>query len=114
MTNQITQIFIPSKVGMETPTFMTEAQFKQQGHTELIDLSSILTTEEKQFVSSLGSRMGMIFLESSSTKVIVPMRTVTSTGSREMKIPQGFTAQTATVNGQLGLVGFPAVSGGSY
>jgi hypothetical protein len=114
MENQITQIFIPSKVGMKTPEYITEQQFKQQGHTELVDLSSILTAEEKQFVSSSGSKLGMIFLESDTSKVVVPMRTITDEGSREMRIPRGFSAHTATVNGQRGLVGFPAVTGGSY
>ena len=114
MENQITQIFVPSKAGMKTPEFITEQQFKQQGHTELVDLSSILTTEEKQFVSSIGSRLGMIFLESDTSRVVVPMRTITAEGSREMRIPRGYSAHTATVNGQRGLVGFPVIAGGSY
>jgi hypothetical protein len=44
--------------------------------------------------------------------VLVPMKTITSEGSRGMRIPLGFSARTETVNGQRGLVGFPAVSGG--
>ena len=111
MNTQITQIFIPSKIGMETPEFITEVQFKEQGHTEMVKLSSILSAEEKQFVSALGSRLGMMFIE--SNKVLVPMKTITTDGARETMIPRGFSARTETVNGQRGLVGFPAISGGS-
>lgn len=112
MTQQITEIMIPSKIGIETPEFKTELQFKEEGHTELVELSSILTAEEKQFVSSLGSRLGMIFLESSTSKVLVPMKTITVEGTRETRIPKGFSARTETVSGQRGLVGFPAIAGG--
>ena len=112
MTQQITEIIIPAKIGIETPEIKTEVQFKTDGHTEFVELTSIFTAEEKQFVSSLGSRLGMIFLESSTSKVLVPMKTITSEGSRGMRIPLGFSARTETVNGQRGLVGFPAVSGG--
>lgn len=112
MQDQLTQILLPSKIGIEIPTYTTEEMFKEQGYTEFVDLSSILTTEEKQFVSSLGSKLGMMFLESDTSKVIVPMKTITSTGVREMRIPQGFSARTSTVSGQRGLIGFPAVSGG--
>jgi hypothetical protein len=112
MQDQLTQILIPSKIGIETPNFITEVQLKEQGHTEMVKLSSILSAEEKQFVSSLGSRLGMIFIESDTSKMLVPMKTITSNGARETMIPRGFSARTETVNGQRGLVGFPAVSGG--
>ena len=113
MPQQLTQIFIPSKVGLETPEFLTEVQFKEQGYTDLVNISSILTDEEIQFVSSTGSRLGMIYIENSMSKMLVPMKTTTISGVREIKIPRGFTALTTTVNGQRGLVGFPAISGGS-
>jgi hypothetical protein len=112
MTKQITEIMIPSKIGIDTPEFKTEVQFREEGHKEFVELSSIFTAEEKQFVSELGSRLGMIFLESSTSKVLVPMKTITAEGSRGMRIPAGFSARTETVNGQRGLVGFPAISGG--
>jgi hypothetical protein len=112
MTEQITQIFVPSRIGIDIPEFKTEVQFKKEGHTEFVELSSILTAEEKQFVSSQGGRLGMIFLESSTSKVLVPMKTITAEGIRDMRVPLGFSARTETVSGQRGLVGFPAVSGG--
>jgi hypothetical protein len=113
MQHQLTQIFMPSKAGIkDTTSFVTEQQFKEHGFTELVSLKSILTTEEMQFVSSLASRLGMIYIESSETKMLVPMKTITADGVRDIRVPKGFTARTETVNGQRGLVGFPAVSGG--
>jgi hypothetical protein len=55
----------------------------------------------------------MMFIESNTSKVLVPMKTITTDGARETMIPRGFSARTETVNGQRGLVGFPAISGGS-
>ncbi len=113
MTKQITEILMPSKCGIDTDvSFVTEAKFKEHGLTELVPLKSILTSEEMQFVSSVGSRLGMIFIESSTSKMLVPMKTITADGVRETLIPKGFTARTETVNGQRGLVGFPAIAGG--
>jgi hypothetical protein len=114
MTKQITEILMPSKCGIkdDTTSFVTEAQFKEHGLTELVPLKSVLTNEEMQFVSSVGSRLGMLFIESSTTKMLVPMKTITADGVRQTLIPKGFTARTETVNGQRGLVGFPAISGG--
>lgn len=112
MPNQLTQIFMPMKVGMETPEFLTEVQLIEQGYTDLVNISSILTDEEIQYVSSVGSRLGMIYIENSMSKMLVPMKTILQDGVREVKVPRGFTARTETVNGQRGLVGFPAVSGG--
>ena len=113
MPNQLTQIFMPMKVGMETPEFLTEVQIVAQGYTDLVNISSILTDEEIQYVSSVGSRLGMIYIENSMSKMLVPMKTILQDGVREVKVPRGFTARTETVNGQRGLVGFPAISGGS-
>tara|TARA_R110000787_G_C13384004_1_gene442050 strand:- start:787 stop:1140 length:354 start_codon:yes stop_codon:yes gene_type:complete len=113
MPQQLTQIIMPMKIGMETPEFLTEVQFKEQGYTDLVNISSILSDEEIQYVSSVGSRLGMIYIENSMSKMLVPMKTIMEDGVREMKVPRGFTARTATVNGQRGLVGFPAISGGS-
>jgi len=113
MPNQLTQIFMPMKVGMETPEFLTEVQLVAQGYTDLVNISSILTDEEIQYVSSVGSRLGMIYIENSMSKMLVPMKTILQDGVREVKVPRGFTARTETVNGQRGLVGFPAISGGS-
>jgi len=117
MPNQLTHIFMPSKVGIEdATTFVTEPQFKEQGFTELVSLKSILTSEEMQFVSSMASRLGMIYIESSNTKMLIPMKTITTVDglstTRDTLVPKGFSARTETVNGQRGLVGFPAVSGG--
>ena len=113
MPQQLTQIFIPSKVGLETPEFLTEVKLKEQGYNDLVNISSILTDEEIQYVSSVGSRLGMIYIENSMSKMLVPMKTILQDGVREVKVPRGFTARTETVNGQRGLVGFPAISGGS-
>jgi len=44
--------------------------------------------------------------------VLVPMKTITVEGTRETRIPKGFSARTETVSGQRGLVGFPAIAGG--
>ena len=104
---------MPMKVGMETPEFLTEVQLVAQGYTDLVNISSILTDEEIQYVSSVGSRLGMIYIENSMSKMLVPMKTILQDGVREVKVPRGFTARTETVNGQRGLVGFPAISGGS-
>ena len=113
MQHQLTHIFMPSKVGIKDATsFVTEPQFKEQGFTELVSLKSILTSEEMQFVSSMASRLGMIYIESSDTKMLIPMKTITADGVRDTLVPKGFSARTETVNGQRGLVGFPAVSGG--
>ena len=101
------------KIGMETPEFLTEVQFKEQGYTDLVNISSILSDEEIQFVSSVGSRLGMIYIENSMSKMLVPMKTTITSGLREMRIPRGFTARTTSANGQRGLVGFPAIAGGS-
>lgn len=118
MTQQITEIIMPIKCGIkDTAAFVTEQQFKEHGHTELVTLKSVLTSEEMQFVSSVGSRLGMIFIENSSTKMLIPMKTMFTredgvSSTRDTLVPKGFTARTATVNGQRGLVGFPAISGG--
>ena len=113
MQHQLTQIFMPSKAGIkDTTAFVTEQQFKDHGLTELVSLKSILTSEEMQFVSSMASRLGMIYIESSDTKMLIPMKTITTDGVRDTLVPKGFSARTETVNGQRGLVGFPAIAGG--
>ena len=113
MQQQLTQIFIPSKVGLETPDFLTEVKFVEQGYRDLVNISSILSDEEIQFVSATGSKLGMLYIENSMSKMLVPMITILEDGVREMRIPRGFTARTETLNGQRGIVGFPAISGGS-
>jgi len=113
MPQQLTTIFIPSKVGLETPEFLTEVKLKEQGYNDLVNIKSILTDEEIQYVSSVGTRLGMMYIENHTKKMLVPMITILEDGVREMRIPRGFNARTATVNGQRGLVGFPAISGGS-
>jgi hypothetical protein len=118
MPNQLTQIFMPSKVGIkDTTAFVTEQQFKDHGLTELVSLKSILTSEEMQFVSTLASGLSMIYIESSDTKMLIPMKTLFTnkngyTESRDTLVPKGFSARTETVNGQRGLVGFPVIAGG--
>ena len=116
MPNQLTQIIIPSKIGLDGAEYVTEKQFKGLGFTELVSLKSILTPEELQYVTSTGSGLSMMYIESSNTKMLVPMKTIISidgySSKRDTMIPKGFSARTATHNGQRGLVGFPTVSGG--
>ena len=113
MPNQLTQIFIPSKIGLETPEYLTEVKIREQGYTDLVNIKSILTDEEIQYVSSVGSGLGMMYIENHTRKMLVPMITILEDGVREMRIPRGFTARTATLEGQRGLVGYPTISGGS-
>ena len=116
MQHQLTTIIIPSKIGINDTKYVTEKKFKGLGFTELVSLKSILTPEELQYVTSEGSALSMMYIESSNTKMLVPMKTIISidgkSSTRDTLVPKGFSARTATHNGQRGLVGFPTVSGG--
>lgn len=117
MQHQLTKIVLPSTAGIksdDTEGFFTEVQFRELGFTDLVDITSILTPEEKLYVSEQGSALGSLFIESLQTgeKFLVPMKTITSDGVRESRVPRGFTPRTVTVEGQRGLVGFPTVAGG--
>jgi len=115
MNNQITKIFIPSRAEIEDAKHMTENKFIEQGYTLDTNVTSILTAEEKQFVSSLGSRLDLLYIENNTSSYLVKMKHIRHAddgGNREMRIPSGFSAKTISVNGQRGLLGYPVVSGG--
>jgi hypothetical protein len=116
MQPQLTTTIIPSNVGIEGANYENERKMKELGFTELVSLKSILTPEELQYVTSQGSALSMMYIESSNTKLLVPMKTIISvdgfSSKRDTMIPKGFSARTTTHNEQRGLVGFPTVSGG--
>ena len=117
MQHQLTKIVLPVNAGLksgDTKGFFTEVQFKELGFTDLVDITSVLTPEEKQFVSAKGSELGMLFMEDtiSGQKFLVPMNTITKDGVRESRVPRGLSARTVTAEGQRGLIGFPAIAGG--
>jgi len=76
MQHQLTKIVLPHNAGIDdTKGFFREVQFKELGFTDLVDITSILTPEEKLYVSEQGSALGSLFIESLQTgeKFLVPM-----------------------------------------
>lgn len=110
---QITRIFAPSRLGLEVPDkYTTEQEFKEQGYTDMVDIMSILSPEEKQFVSKEGGKLEMMYIQNGESKHLVRMNTILADGVRNMRVPNSFSARTETLSGQRGLVGYPRVAGG--